>query len=308
VDTNSVSPTLTTEFIRNIRAAFGSQGQAWLASLPELLEAACHRWELTPGEPFLLSYNYVLAVTRTDGSQAVLKLGFPNPELTSEINTLRLVDGQGACRILDSDPGQGLLLLERLQPGVMLATMEEDDIATRIAASLMRQFWRSPPQEPGFLDLGKWFDELKELRPHFSGSTGTFPRKTVEKVDSLLPGLLAESSRQVLLHGDLHHYNILSSGRGWLAIDPKGVVGPAEFEPGPLLMNPIGIPISPSEGLQRLKRRVDILVEELGFDRQRLLAWALSFGLLSAWWDIKDGSGGPHAGLAFLAMISDIAG
>ena len=129
---------LPADFIQNIRLSFGLEGQRWLEQLPDLLDQAASRWNLVTGERFLLSYNYVCAVTQKDGRGAVLKIGVPNRELTSEINALRLYNGQGACRLLESDAEKGLLLLERLQPGSRLASMEDDDQATGIAAKVMK--------------------------------------------------------------------------------------------------------------------------------------------------------------------------
>jgi streptomycin 6-kinase len=57
--------------------------------------------------------------------------------------------------------------------------------------------------------------------------------------ESLFRELIASSESPVLLHGDLHHFNILSARRQpWLAIDPKGVAGEPAYEPGALLRNP----------------------------------------------------------------------
>ncbi|HEX7541290.1 MAG TPA: hypothetical protein VF352_04095, partial [Anaerolineales bacterium] len=72
-------------FVNNVTQAFGDPGRRYLAALPDLLAEVAHRWDLTLGKPFLLSYNYVCAVTRADGTPAVLKIGVPNRELTSEI-------------------------------------------------------------------------------------------------------------------------------------------------------------------------------------------------------------------------------
>lgn len=106
-------------FVDNVSKAFGERGLFFLANLPALLAGAAQRWSLALGESFLLSYNYVCTATTADGSPVVLKIGVPNVELTSEINALRLYDGQGACRLLQADAEQGLILLERLLPGTM---------------------------------------------------------------------------------------------------------------------------------------------------------------------------------------------
>ena len=286
---------LPTFFVNNVTQAFPN-GAEWLAELPNLLAEASSRWDLTLGDPFLLSYNYVCAATRADGIPVVLKVGVPNRELTSEIKALRLYDGQGACRLLEADAGHGMLLLERLQPGTMLATLEDDDRATEIAAEVMKAIQRPLPEENGFLSLRGWFDELKHLRPRFGGGTGPFPEKTVEIVEEMIRDLFAENRPLVLLHGDFHHFNILLSERGWLVIDPKGVAGPAEYEFGPLLLNPWGGMPDETEAIQRTQRRIAILSERLGFERQQLWRWAICHSLLSAWWDLaEDGSGGEYS-------------
>jgi streptomycin 6-kinase len=284
---------LPPQFIRNIQVSFPGAAD-WLARLPSLLEQASRRWDLTLGQPFLLSYNYVCAARRKDGSPAVLKVGVPNRELSSEINTLRLYDGQGACRLLEADAGQGMLLLERLFPGTMLVKMEDDDQATQIAADVMKRFHRPAPLQEGFLSLRGWFDELKKLRPLFGGGTGPFPEKSFQLAEGLIRDLFAEAAAPVLLHGDFHHYNILSADGGWRIIDPKGVIGPAEYEVGPLLINPFDRePRTQMDAIRRTQRRIAILSERLGFERERLRAWAICHSVLSAFWDMaEDGTGG----------------
>jgi streptomycin 6-kinase len=294
---------LTPVFVRNIRQAFGAAGQRYLDELPALLDEAARRWDLSLGEPFLLSYNYVCAAARADGSPAVLKLGVPNRELTSEMNTLRLYAGEGACRLLEADPARGMLLEERLQPGTMLVTLEDDVQRTAVAAGVLRRIQRAAPPGVDFLSLRGWFDDLKSLRPRFSGGTGPYSERAVSAVEGILAELFAEDRPQVLLHGDFHHYNILESERGWLVIDPKGVVGAAEYEACPFLLNPLGPPPPEAEAIRQTQDRMAIFCEQLGWDRQRLWRWALCFSLLSSWWDLaEDGSGG-EAARAWLEIL-----
>ncbi len=287
---------LPPSFVNNIVNSFGNTGRRYLDELGNLLLDASKRWDLSLGKPFPLSYNYVCAVTRADGTPAVLKIGVPNRELTSEINALNVYAGNGACRLLKADAICGMLLLERLRPGTMLSSVEDDDSATEIAVRVMRTIQIPLPVDDGFINLIDWFDELKELRPLFGGSTGPFSEKTVSMVEAMIPGLFADQHPHVLLHGDFHHFNILSSERGWLAIDPKGVVGPAEYEVGPFLLNPWGTIPDEKEALRRTQRRIAIISEQLGFERKKLLNWAFCHSMLSAWWDTKeDGSGGEYS-------------
>lgn len=270
-------------FVQNVTNSFGDTGRHFLNELPDLISKAIRCWDLTIGEPFQLSYNYVCAAKRRDDTPAVLKIGVPNPELISEINALKVYDGNGACRLLESAGDEGMLLLERLQPGIMLSTLSDDDRATEIAAMVMQAIHRPLPDGNEFISLNGWFNELNGLRPRFGGGTGPFPEKTVEMVEEMVQDLFAENRPHVLLHGDFHHFNILSSNRGWVVVDPKGVDGPEEYEVGPLLLNPWGELPEEREAFRRTQRRIAILSEQLGFERQRLLKWATCFSLLSAW-------------------------
>ncbi|MDI6769490.1 MAG: aminoglycoside phosphotransferase family protein [Anaerolineales bacterium] len=149
---------LPTSFTTTIRNTFGENGKRWLAELPDLLAEASHRWELTLGEPFLLSYNYVCAVTRADGTPAVLKLGVPNRELSSETAALRLYDGEGACRLYESDPEAGMLLFERLFPGTMLCDYADDEThcITSTFSPPRAAGWQLTPRVSSALPNTKW--------------------------------------------------------------------------------------------------------------------------------------------------------
>jgi streptomycin 6-kinase len=96
----------------------------------------------------------------------------------------------------------------------------------------------------------------------------------------------------VLLHADFHHDNILSAQREpWLTIDPKGMIGDAGYEVGPFLLNPdphAGVAKSP----RLLARRLDILADELGYDRERLRLWGIAHAVLSACWSAENNGTG----------------
>lgn len=282
-------------FINNIRNTFQEDGRKFLAALPALIDEASARWGLTDVQSVPnLSYNFV-AFARHGAEEVMLKVGVPNSELTSEMAALRWFNGDGACRLLDHDQEKGFLLLERLRPGTMLAELEDDDERTLIAVQVMQKLWRSVPEEGPFIRLADWFSALNMIRPHFNGGTGPFPETLLNDVLARLPHLFA-SGQERLIHGDLHHFNILSSGGAWLAIDPKGVIGPAEYEPGPLLINPWDTSLPAQEFKMRTRRRAAILSERLGWERETILSWAMCHSVLSAWWDTNpaDGSGGEY--------------
>ncbi len=230
--------------------------------------------------------SYVALAVRADGTEVVLKLGVPHHMLTAEIEALRLFDGRGIVKLLDADPDLGALVLERLKPGAPLADLPDDAQATSIAAEVIERLRRPAPDDHPFPTVAEWAAGLGTLRSWFDGGTGPLPAPLVERAEALFAELTATMGEPVLLHGDLHHDNILSAEREpWLAIDPKGVVGEAEYEVGALLRNRLFKQPKPAVALSR---RVDQLVERLGFDRARVVGWGLAQTVLSAWWNYED--------------------
>jgi len=275
---------LPAAFIAQIGATFGDVGRVWLTELPAILATCTERWGVTLAPHYSnLSFNYVAPGTLRDGTPIVLKIGCPNHEYRTEVDALRLYAGAGAVRLLDFDEAQVALLLERLVPGTMLAALPDDQEATAIAARIMRQIRRPVPERHTFPTVTDWFVGLAELRAEFAGGTGPFPAHAVEEAETLAAELFRTAAPPTVLHGDLHHFNILAGERQpWLAIDPKGVIGEPAYEIGAWMRN---WPLGAADPVPQLERRLDLFASELGVERARLRAWTVAQGVLSAWWD-----------------------
>jgi len=293
---------LPARFVRTIHEVFPDRGPAWLGQLPDLIAQIEQRWSIKVGPPFRnLSYNFVAPARCADGSEAVLKLGVPNPELRSEIDALRQFDGRGSARLLQAEPGQGALLVERLLPGTPLSALDDDERATEIAAGVMRLLWRPLPDKHPFPTVAQWTMGLDRLRARFGGSTGPLPAELVQRAEGLFRDLLESAVAPVLLHGDLHHDNILAARREpWLALDPKGVAGEPAYEVGALMRNPRPQPAPV------LARRASILAEVLEIDRSRILAWSFAQAVLSAWWSVEDHGHGWEGAIEIARQIATL--
>jgi streptomycin 6-kinase len=269
----------------------GEKGKKWLVNLPAKITDLERRWDIQVLAPFELSYNYVAPAVRSNGERVVLKLGFPNRELTSEIAALRHYGGKGIVKLIEGDPEAGVMLMEYLEPGVPLLNHPDPEEATRIAAQVMQELWISAPHDPDhqLITVADWSFGLKRLRAEFGDGTGPFPKHLVEWAESLYAELSQSAGPAMLLHGDLHHWNILSAQRApWLALDPKGLIGEPEYEVGAFLRNPSPERDSMLPLIEWLPRRLDIFHEMLGFDRQRMLGWSLYQAVLSSWWTYED--------------------
>ncbi|HEU5347271.1 MAG TPA: aminoglycoside phosphotransferase family protein, partial [Ktedonobacterales bacterium] len=148
---------------------------------------------------------------------------------------------------------------------------------------------------------------FQRLHATFDGTTGPFAQSLVEQAESLFAELLASSSTPMLLHGDLHHWNILAAERApWLALDPKGVAGEPAYEVGAWMRNPVPQVFSWPNPERLLRRRADIFAEHLGFDRQRLLAWSMAQAVLSAWWSYEDHGRGWGPMMAWAELLAHL--
>jgi streptomycin 6-kinase len=182
----------------------------------------------------------------------------------------------------------GAMLLERLQPGNSLADLSlagRDEEATEIMASVIGKMSpvATPDGCPKVEDWGKGFER------YLATGDRRIPGSLVESAHRFFSDLCISQQKTRLLHGDLHHYNVLyDSQRGWLAIDPKGVIGEVEYEIGAILRNPFE---RPDLFLSRstIERRIEQLSSRLNLKRERVVAWAFAQAVLSAIWEIEDG-------------------
>lgn len=294
-------------FAQTIREVYGPAGAEWLARLPLLLAECADRWGLTFSEPFPnLSYNYVIPAGTTKGQSVVLKCGVPNRELSNEMVALAHYGGRGSVPLLEADPALGVMLLARLRPGTPLSHLPNDDEATLIAAEVMANLWCSLPAGHTFPTIADWGQGFHRLRQRFNGTTGPFPAHLVTQAEQLYTQLTATMADPVLLHGDLHHDNILAAGpQLWLAIDPKGLVGEAAYETGALLRNPDWL-FKTSQPHQILNRRVTRLAQSLGLAPGRIIGWGMAQAVLSGWWHYEDHGYGWEPTLHLAQWLADL--
>ncbi len=223
------------------------------------------------------------------GTEIVLKVGVPCRELLTEAAALGLYDGRGAVRLLDHDAPRGMLLLARVTPGEMLYELQCDPAATRTAATLMRQLWRTPPAEHAFPSLAVWFKAFERFRQQYGAGNGPFPPGLTARAERTFIELNESSGQSVLLHGDLHHGNILfAAAGGWMAIDPKGLCGDPGYEMGTFMLNQLPVGAADAETLAVLAQRLMTFAAELQMERTRLARWAFCHAVLSALWSLEE--------------------
>lgn len=237
------------------------------------------RWNLTPdGEPFSTASSDLFPV-RYESAPAMLKIA-KHPEEQAGNALMIWWNGEGAARVLACDGHS--LLLERATGSRSLAEMARDGFdreASAIICSVAEKLHSPRPQPPPKLTpLTQWFRELEPAAHRLEGVLRQSLNASRE--------LLATPREIVVLHGDIHHGNILDAGpRGWLAIDPKGLIGERGFDFANIFCNPDWT-VATTPG--RLAEQATVVAEAAGLDRRRLLKWILAYAGLSAVWSLAD--------------------
>ncbi len=258
--------------------------QAVASEHSDQLRAKAAEWNVTLEETRETATSLLGFGVRA-GERVVLKLIIAHDELHAG-KVLRAFGEVGAVKVLEDEPGA--VLLERLEPGeqlVELVTCGYDDEATKILAGVIAKLaHHQPPVEcPTVADWGRGFER------YVRGGDAQISHGLVREARIVYEEMVASQGRTMLLHGDLQHYNVLFDHRGgWVAIDPKGVVGELEYEVGALLRNPIEQPELFAHPAT-VERRLAILTSLLPLDHSRILKWSFAQAVLSTVWGVEDG-------------------
>lgn len=264
------------------------------------LAAHIARWRLTPdGEPFETRSSW-LCFVRRGNERAVLKAFKPGSDETRSADILRHW-GDRAVRVYEGDASA--MLVERIDPGAPLAALSsvDDDRATNIWCDTLLglQVTPAPIGWKTLFDCGRSYNRPYSEHPLLTRDL--FERGKRDFIELCN----TQSPRQFLLHGDLHHGNILEDQlRGWLVIDPKGYAGELEFEAASFLHNPT----SEVRNASRLERRVRTISERLKLNEERIVRWCFAHGVLSALWNVEEAIGDVGGGIESANAAAEILG
>jgi streptomycin 6-kinase len=263
-----------------------------IALLPQQWRVAVEHVEETDGSVLLFG---------TRGHRpVVIKIVREAREEWNSGSVLMAFGGRGVVRVLDVD--DGAVLLERVQPGTSLVTVVDggdDDRATAVLADVIARMKPAMLTDvPTAREWGVAFD-------HTDTRDAGVSVDVVERAHQVYGTLCDSQPNPRLLHGDLHHENVLlDAERGWLAIDPKGLAAELEFEVGAALRNPLQRP-DVFTNPETIARRVHRFARDLRLDESRVLAWAFAQSMLAVIWLIEDGVpfGPDHPWLTLAARL-----
>ncbi len=250
----------------NIVKIYGKRGKDWLAGLPLRIEQLQHSWGLSELKPFPnLSYNYVLKGLQGN-IPVILKLSPDADLMDKEAKALNAFKGFGAVSVLGCK--EGALLLERAIPGDLLKNNLPKEKRIEIACKVVEKLHQAPlPSKEGFPEIEEWLaavDKEWDLPKDHLKRSRKLKNKLIKK----------DSSRKVLLHGDLHQENILSNGNEWVVIDPKGVIGDPIHEIWACVEDPV--------------YDLKFLADYFGYSLQDVVEWYYVRLILASCWQAED--------------------
>lgn len=207
---------------------FGERGKQWIENLPKITESLSKKWQLTDIVPVgNMSWNYVAKAHCEVHGPVCIKVSIDENLIADEIKALEYFNGFGMIKLIDHDTELQALLLYQAIPGKSLKDLyqsnkeEPIEIYASVIGSLLSAPKAKINTKKHVNDWLKAFDRVPK---------GKLPKNIIFKAKMLSKEMLDQPHDEFLLHGDLHMNNIISDQNEWIAIDPKGIIGPKEFE------------------------------------------------------------------------------
>jgi streptomycin 6-kinase len=278
---------LPVAFVNKVRRTFEG-GAEWLGRLDDVVGQCAAGWGLRECRPVGgLSYNLVCTAVSPQFGEVVLKVAVPNPEFHTEVRALQLYAGRGVCRCWAVEPHLHAMLLERVLPGADLTTVGDSRRRFLVMADMLRLLPTMPCADESLPRFDDWV-ERAFARARAEDKAPSALLRMLEPAESALRALSTTATSEVLLHGDLHHWNILSAGsRGWVAIDPKGARGVPCLEAGRFVNNQLEMD-GGHKASDDLDQMAAVFAEALGVSPWVIVAAALVDHVMGACWSIED--------------------
>lgn len=270
----------------NITNLFASKGQKWLDNIPNIVSKLADKWVLANVTPVSnMTFNYVAKAIRNNKYPVVIKVSCDEDLIRDEIKALNHFAGSGTVRLLDHDEKYHALLLEQAIPGITLKEFRTQDLELTMDyyIKVMHDLHNRPcPDLILFPEIKKWpkaFDRVDETK---------MPAGLLTRARNLASELVATQGKKILLHGDLHLDNILQNGENWLAIDPKGIIGEAEFEIAAFDFIADYELESDKDLSQLYHDRLELIATKSGLDLDRIKNWCTIRLALAIAWSVED--------------------
>lgn len=264
----------------------GAPGAAWIDSLPALCQTLCEEWQLFDLTPVdNMTWHYVAKASQASDRLVVLKIGYDRAYIADEVSAYAHFNGHAAVDLIDYHDAYNAILLSQAVPGHALKSLYPEALSQVVSyyADVVNQLCLLPqPRHHGFKHCRDWLGGIDVA------GNAALPAALLKRAKALKNKLLATCDNEIILHGDLHHDNIINHQEKWLVIDPRGIVGEKAFEAALFdfvtdrELKELGA-VAPL-----FQSRLSLLSNRLNVDVNRLKEWAFVRMVLGACWMVED--------------------
>jgi streptomycin 6-kinase len=277
-------------FIEKIRQAFGEKGEKWLENLPQIYTKSIKKWSLTncslAGD---LSHNLIVFAMSPEYGSVALKIGVPHDDLFTEMRALVLYEGRNICRCYDVDKELGAILIERISPGVNLKSEKNHSTRIKIASEVIANLAIPVEEDHNLPSYAYWLNKAFS-RAREENKVSQKMLSLIDMAERMYCEIEASDRPKILLHGDLHHFNILLDQNGdWKAIDPKGVIGQACMDCARFMENQLDM-VPYEEQEKYLDEMITVFSTTFKEPKQMIATCLFIDYVLSTCWTFEDGT------------------
>ena len=250
--------------------------------MEEVLNDAIKKWKLDHIEViYERPTKGVFSAESQNFGPVILKVDQHKSQLKSEYQMLARLSGLHSCRVYAFDENAGLLLEERIFPGTVLRSQTSLEKRIQIFLQVFHEIHM--PEDSGATYLN-WLEQIYEYCVQHQVAEDMAFRSLLFCTE-----IFEKYPDRVLLHGDLHHDNLLRRTDGSYAmIDPKGVVGPAIMDLPRFILNELGTAHACPDRLH-MEEVIRLLGEQSGYPEVDIRKLFYMETVLENIWRVEDG-------------------
>ncbi len=212
-------------------------GQAFFEKVLKDIEIYSIKWNLKILQ--LVDYYSVNCIFICHSQQfgnAILKITNPCREVFTEFNTLREYNGKLFCNVFDADMDNGIILEELIEPGIRLRDEKLIEKRLFVFSNLFNNLHIVPDNPKIYPTYFEWVSRITDYMSKQKDYKELY--SFMKKAKDICSSLCEIYCRNLLLHGDFHHDNILlGNNNEYRIIDPKGVIGDPIFDIARFIIN-----------------------------------------------------------------------
>ena len=281
----SIIQTLPQEYIDKIKKIFGKQGTGWLDNLDNVINYNMQKYGITEIKPVNnLTYNFVANAKSKKYGNVIVKIGLPGKETIQEITALSIYNGNFACKCFEHNFEQKFYILEQLNPGISLLNENDKEKRINVFCNLARNL---PIKVKNTINLPTYKETLDRAFNKARADKEKYIKiiDFIEIADKEYKKIESLNLDKYVLHGDLHHENIILDGNTYKAIDPHGRIGEKILEIGTFIENEIW---NFGENPEYIKNIMMEVAKNMSEDINTIAQVVFMTIVLSTAWSIED--------------------